>query len=154
MKTHLHKIALPLARLYWRIFKPKTYGVKVIVQHPHTNEILVVQHTYGVQKIWHLPGGGYRPNQESPESAAKREIKEELGPGISNLEALGEYKTSAEGKRDTVIIFLGKAQSTNIIPSSEIAAYCWITPQTFVNMKHIYKVSKFAMHLLKQKEAG
>ena len=153
MKAHLHKIALWLARLYWYVFKPKTSGVKVIVQNPNTKEILVIRHSYGNQSIWSLPGGSYHPNRESPASAAKREIREELGLKLTELSILGEYKTSAEGKRDSVTIFLSKPNSTKITIGSEIAEYKWIAPQTFVNMKHIYKISKYAMQLLKQKEA-
>lgn len=116
-------LALPILRWYWKAFKPKTFGVKVIVQHPDTNEILIVRHSYGDQMIWSLPGGSYRPKRESPQSAAKREAKEELGLELTNLQLLGEYKTTAEGKRDTVTIFQAKAIDSTITPNFEIEEY-------------------------------
>ena len=152
MNRLVRSLLFPFVQLYWKIFQPKTYGVKIIVQHPLANKILIVRHSYGDRSIWHLPGGGYRPNRESAKSAAKREIKEELGLELTNLKILGEYKTTAEGKRDTTTIFWSRAQSAEITPNSEIAEYLWITPHNFANIKPVYKISKYAMQLLKQKE--
>ncbi|MFK7801081.1 MAG: NUDIX hydrolase [Anaerolineae bacterium] len=153
-KSFLRGVALPILRWYWKVFKPKTYGVKVIIQHPNSKTILVVRHSYGDQTIWSLPGGGYRPNHESPESAAKHETKEELGIELTNLQKLGEYKTSAQGKRDRVTIFLSQTLSSTITSNSEIAEFKWMTPTDFVNSSPLYQISKHAMHLLKQKEAN
>lgn len=114
---------------------------------------MFVRHSYGNQAFWHLPGGGYRPRRESAESAAHREVLEELGIKISNLLVLGEYKTTAEGKRDTVTIFLSRATDSIITSNSEIKDYQWIKPDKFASMASIYKVSKYAIHLLMQKEA-
>ena len=44
-------------RLYWRISKPVTFGVRAIVTGPD-GRILLVKHTY--DKYWYLPGGAMK----------------------------------------------------------------------------------------------
>ena len=96
-----------LASIYWKVFRPKTFGVKGIVPHPDDDrQILLIRNTYGNRMLWNLPGGGYQPKRESPERAIDREIREELSVTSYNTERLGQYRTDTEGKRDTVIIFL------------------------------------------------
>jgi len=38
---------------------------------------------------WHIPGGGINPEEESMEDALKREIKEETGIEIQNIQPVG-----------------------------------------------------------------
>lgn len=118
---------LPFARWYWRIFRPKTFGVKVLIlnQADH-EEVLLVRHAYGNRKKWNLPGGGYRPRRETPLQAATREVREELGVDLLKGEVIGEYRTSLEGKRDTVSFVLGTvAGKENIFPRDEITEAVW-----------------------------
>ncbi len=92
----------PVARLYWRIFKPKTYGSRGIILFE--NEILLVKNIN--VDHWSLPGGKIDKG-ESPEECLLRELKEELD--LDNLKIaykLGEYIATSEGKRDTVYIFV------------------------------------------------
>jgi len=66
LKSFLIKLVFPLAKIYWRILKPKTFGVKAIIVHPENSEqILLIQNSYGSKKIWNLPGGGYNPKKEN-----------------------------------------------------------------------------------------
>ena len=141
MRNFIYPVAVPFLRLYWRWVKPKTFGVKVIIKHPKSNQILLVQHSYGDTNIWHLPGGGYNPNRESAKDAAHREVFEELGVGLVELTHLAEYKTSAEGKRDTVTIFTARAQSSNLILNNEIKDCEWVRLQAFDEYK-TYKITK------------
>ncbi|MCP5096209.1 MAG: hypothetical protein GY943_11705 [Chloroflexi bacterium] len=55
------------ATIYWRLFKPLTFGVKLMLIQE--NKIILVRHSY--QKGWYLPGG-----------ALKR--GETISPGTSN----------------------------------------------------------------------
>lgn len=71
----LTPILLPIVRLYWRIFKPKTFGVKVIVEN--NDKFLLIRNSYG-RKRWTFPGGKIENNEE-PKDAAFREVKEEVG---------------------------------------------------------------------------
>ena len=144
MKHLAHQVALPFLQLYWRWAKPKTFGVKVIIQHPQSGQVLLVQHSYGDTSIWHLPGGGYNPKRESAEDAAHREVFEELGIGLVELTHLAEYKTSAEGKRDTVTIFTAVAKSEELTLSSEIKSAEWLSPIR-INTKQFYIITQFAL---------
>ena len=103
-----------------------------------------MQHSYGDTCIWHLPGGGYNPKRESAEDAAHREVFEELGIGLVELTHLAEYKTSAEGKRDTVTIFTAVAKSEELTLSSEIKSAEWLSPIK-INTKQSYIITQFAL---------
>ncbi|MFH1854994.1 MAG: NUDIX domain-containing protein, partial [bacterium] len=54
-------------RIYWRIFKPVTFGVRVILVKD--NDLVLVKHRY--DKFWYLPGGGVKKD-ETEKDAAKR----------------------------------------------------------------------------------
>ena len=102
---------MPLAPLYrlrrrlWRLFRPRTRGVKVML-FSDAGELLLVRHTYGNKALFLLPGGGVHPF-EKPEVAAAREVKEELNCGVEGLTFLATYRSTFEGKRDTVHLFRG-----------------------------------------------
>jgi len=98
----------PLARIYWRVFKPKTYGSRAIVLYD--NQILLIKNPSA--KHWSLPGGHIEKG-ETPEQCIIRELKEELDLSINKTEfKLGEYISDNEGKYDTVFIFVVKLAST------------------------------------------
>lgn len=99
----------PLARIYWRVFKPKTYGSRGIVLYG--NQILLIKNPSA--KHWSLPGGHIEKG-ETPEQCIIRELKEELDLSINKTEfKLGEYISDNEGKYDTVFIFVIKLPSPN-----------------------------------------
>ena len=62
-------------RIYWRIAKPVTFGVRAVVQ-AQDGRVLLVKHTY--DKYWYLPGGAVKRG-EAAEAALTRELREELG---------------------------------------------------------------------------
>lgn len=116
----------PLVRLYWRTFKPRTYGVKALIEHPDgKGRILLVRHSYGDLKLWNLPGGGFNPKRETPIEAAIREVKEELEVQLINPHELCIYETSGEGKRDQVTVVIGSVTHERFPVSQEIANYKW-----------------------------
>ena len=94
-------IAYKIATIYWKIFRPQTFGVKLLLIND--NKVLLVEHSY--TKGYHLPGGGVKSG-EMFDRALKREILEELGLDISNLELFGVYQNTKQGKIDTVITYL------------------------------------------------
>lgn len=151
MRRFIYPVAVPFLRLYWRWAKPKTFGVKVIIQYPESNQVLLVQHTYCDTSIWHLPGGGFNPKQESAEEATCREVFEELGIGLAELTYLTEYKTSAEGKRDTVSIFTAVAKSDELTLSSEIRSAEWFDLSN-IPVRYVYSITKFALENLAKKK--
>lgn len=54
-KRIFNKIANPILKIYWFIFRPKTYGVKVILRCG--GKFLLIRNSYG-KKHWTFPGGG------------------------------------------------------------------------------------------------
>jgi ADP-ribose pyrophosphatase YjhB (NUDIX family) len=63
--------------MLWRMAaQRRARGVKCLLTH--TGEVLLVRHTYGPRRVWHVPGGGVRRGEEMI-AAGAREMGEELG---------------------------------------------------------------------------
>ena len=106
----LLELALTLRRLYWRIVRPQTVGVRAIVLDEHGN-ILLVKHKYG--KGWFLPGGKVK-RKESTEDGLRRELQEELGITSTVIDrTLGTYTNVQEYKKDTITVYVVKTFSQN-----------------------------------------
>src|SRR5437588_13105692 len=75
-----YKAAYAGLRAWWLVRHPRVSGVKCVLTQGDL--VLLVRHTYG-HRGWDLPGGSMKRG-ESPESAARREIGEELGLGIDD----------------------------------------------------------------------
>jgi 8-oxo-dGTP pyrophosphatase MutT (NUDIX family) len=88
------------ARLRWRVTRPITVGVRLILEKGQA--VLLVKHTY--QSGWYLPGGGVRRG-ETLEEAARREAAEEIGATLGKLRLLGVYTNFYEHKSDHVAVF-------------------------------------------------
>ena len=112
-------------RLYWRVTKPVTFGVRAVVLGPD-GRLLLVKHTY--DKYWYLPGGAMKRG-EAAEAALRREVKEELGIAELSIEKkLGTYVSTREGKRDTIEVFVAHAAAMGKRQRLEIAAAEWFAP--------------------------
>lgn len=112
-------------RLYWRITKPVTFGVRALVLGPD-GRLLLVKHTY--DRHWYLPGGAMKRG-EAAEAALRREAKEEVGIAELRIEKkLGTYTSTREGKRDTIAVFVAHAQAVGRRQRLEIAAAEWFAP--------------------------
>jgi ADP-ribose pyrophosphatase YjhB (NUDIX family) len=99
----LLKFVLQIRRLFWKIFKPQTQGVRAIAIDK-SGKILLVKHTYS--NNWFLPGGKVR-RKEKKEDAILRELYEETGVVKSEgLHEFGVYQNTREYKRDTITVFL------------------------------------------------
>ncbi len=90
-------------RWLWRVLRVRTRGVRVMVFNAR-GELLLIRHTYGRSDLFLFPGGGMRPG-ETPEQAARREVKEEVGCTLSSVAFVSQHFTTAEGWRDTVHLF-------------------------------------------------
>ena len=112
-------------RVYWRITKPVTFGVRAVVLGPD-GRLLLVKHTY--DKYWYLPGGAMKRGEEAT-AALKREVKEEIGIAELRIERnLGTYVSTREGKRDTIEVFVAHAAAMGKRQRLEIAAAEWFAP--------------------------
>ena len=136
------RFLLKTAKVYWRVFSPKTFGVKGIVPHPDDDrQVLLIRNTYGNTMLWNLPGGGYRPKREAPDRAIAREIREKLSVTPYCTERLGDYRTDAEGKRDTVTLFLCRITSDHLDGNSEIAEARWVSLDNLDRLRNIARVA-------------
>lgn len=119
MKRDALRLAYDVQRLIWKIVKPRTRGVRVMLFN-QKGELLLVRHTYGRSDYFMLPGGGIRPF-ETPHHAAEREVKEEVGIQALELKLRAQYESRAEGKRDTIYLFEGTASGHPAPDSFEVA---------------------------------
>ena len=79
-------------RTWWKIRKPTTFGVKVLLIHPDDPaQCLIVRHSYSDSAWWGMPGGGYRPGRETPEHAGVREVSEELALTVAEAPTVLEW---------------------------------------------------------------
>jgi ADP-ribose pyrophosphatase YjhB (NUDIX family) len=114
----LIQILYPVRRFLLALFRIRTRGVKVMVFNP-AGELLLIRNSYGKQHLFVLPGGGIRPF-ETPEAAARREVKEEVGLIVERLMPRGTYHSQAEGKRDTAFLFTAVASGEPRSDSAEV----------------------------------
>lgn len=94
------KVLYQGAKLYWRIFKPVTFGVKIMLVREET--VLLVKHSY--EKGWHLPGGGMKRG-EVVETAVRREAREELGAALGDVSLFGIFSNLKAYKSDHIVVF-------------------------------------------------
>jgi len=103
-----HRLIGKAARLFWRITKPRTIGVRAILVD-ESDRIALVRHTYTDQ--WYLPGGGVKKG-ESIETALFRELAEEVAVTCPRIErVLGVYHSRREMKDDHIVIFAARTTS-------------------------------------------
>lgn len=103
---------------FWRVFRPRTNGVKVLL-FDDAGQLLLIRNSYGRSDLFLLPGGGIRPF-ESPERAAVREVKEELGCQIVDLASVSTHTSTAEGKRDLIHLFKARVQGRPEVDQLEV----------------------------------
>lgn len=112
------QIAYRLRRALVRRLRLRTRGVKVMLFND-AGEILLIRNSYGPTQTFVLPGGGVRRG-ETPEAAAAREVKEEVGLEVHKLARVSEHFSAAEGKRDTITLFTGRVAGAPKIDNLEV----------------------------------
>lgn len=123
MKRFIYKILYPLARVWWFLIRPKTQGVKCVIERD--GKLLMIRNSYGNIGEWTFPGGGIEKG-ESPEAAVIREVREETGIEISGPRKIGEFPWRGEWKRDTVYCFYALVGTSEIKPEfAEIQEAKW-----------------------------
>ena len=87
------------------------------------SEVLLIQRALPpYEGLWTLPGGRSEAD-ETPESTAIREVREELGLVVSHLTAL----TTMAVSHWQLFVFATSEATGDIVPSHEIAGWRWAT---------------------------
>jgi len=73
-------------------------------------EVLLLRHSYG-PRGWALPGGGIGRGEE-PETAARREIAEELDMALSRLREVARIEEVISGSPHTAHLFAARADAS------------------------------------------
>jgi len=125
VRRFLYKLLYPLlTKFYFPRVKRSVTAVACAIEHE--GKFLLIRETYGGGK-WTFPGGRIQ-KRESPEDAARREIKEELGIVAAGLRDIGEhYAVTASGEREGVVrcFYAGIMNSELRINRSEIKEAGW-----------------------------
>ncbi|WP_228241752.1 NUDIX hydrolase [Porphyrobacter sp. GA68] len=118
----LHRLLLRGAdrarRVAFRILRPHLRSVSVIGTTPD-ERLLLVRLTYGARK-WTFPGGGIRRG-ETPESAARRELREETGCEVDGLRLVCSFEEQVLGTSSTAWLYTGNLLSLPKADEREVA---------------------------------
>ena len=118
-----YRVAHAGLRMYWRVARPQTRGVKCVVRDG--DAVLFVRHAYGNRRQWELPGGGIKRG-EDPGDTAAREAREELGLDLADWHALGTVEAYGYGKQTTVFCFEALSQGRALtVDAGEIEEARW-----------------------------
>jgi len=133
--------------MYWKLVRPRTFGVKVVIEHPElgASHVVLVCNAYGNTASWTLPGGGYLPVTERADAAAAREVREELGIDVTDVRIVGEYRTQAQGKRDTVAIVACRAKTNELRCSREVSQAEWCARDHLGSTHKLVSIAKYAL---------
>jgi ADP-ribose pyrophosphatase YjhB (NUDIX family) len=105
----LHRALLRLAhglRKRWRrLAKRPTAGVSVIA-FDDDGRVFLVRHGYGSGR-WALPGGGVARG-EDPQACARREIREELGCNLEQIELAAQFDEVLYGAPHRAFVFTAR----------------------------------------------
>ena len=112
------QLGYQLRRIVLRMLRIRTTGVKVMLFNDAGN-LLLIRNSYGDGSQFLVPGGGVS-RRESPADAAVREVREELGLEIQNVEPVRTYRSNAEGKRDTIHLFRAAAHGEPHVDEWEV----------------------------------
>ncbi|MBP6942478.1 MAG: NUDIX domain-containing protein [Candidatus Buchananbacteria bacterium] len=123
-------LASPIRSVYWFIVRPKTLGVKCLIENE--GAFLLVRINYGHRR-WTVPGGGIHKGEAS-EVAAMRELKEETGVVTTEVKKIGEYVSTHQYKIDTVHVYYARVPNRDFaIDGFEIAEANWFTLEQIPN---------------------
>jgi 8-oxo-dGTP pyrophosphatase MutT (NUDIX family) len=120
----LYRVADRTRRLWWRI-RPSPHAGVVVVAFDDRERVLLARHSYG-PRAWTLPGGGIHRG-ESPEQAAVREIREELGCGLTDLVPV-DVGEQLPDSPDHQQVLAGRLVGEPVADMREITAIAWVDP--------------------------
>lgn len=120
----VHRFALYVAHrlrlVWWAWRKPEIHGCNAIMVNA-AGEVLLVRHSYQAPGHWMLPGGGMGRG-ETAETAAARELKEEVGCRLVDARCFGIDIVDLCGARNHVHLVEGRSEDLPVPDLREIIA--------------------------------
>ncbi|WP_338103897.1 NUDIX domain-containing protein [Pseudopontixanthobacter vadosimaris] len=117
----LYRSALRLAdrlrKKWWQLTRPTLLGVSVCAENAQ-GEVLMVRLSYGMGN-WSFPGGGCHRGEDF-DAAARRELLEETGCRIEDMELLGSVEEDLHGASNIVAVFGGRTDDLPCIDRREV----------------------------------
>jgi 8-oxo-dGTP diphosphatase len=91
----------------------------------HRGRVLLIQRTREPYNgLWTLPGGRLEPGEDA-QTAAAREVREELGLSVYALRPVMRL-TLGSDRRFTLQVFATEAFEGEVVPSPEVAGTRWV----------------------------
>jgi 8-oxo-dGTP pyrophosphatase MutT (NUDIX family) len=110
--------------VWWFVRRPHARGAKCIVRDD-AGRVLFVRHTYGDRDAWELPGGGVRRREEA-ETAVRREMREELGIDLVDLQFVAAVDIARSHKTTLLHCFEARTGGAAVrLAEAEIAEGRW-----------------------------
>ncbi len=116
-------------------------GVLPFVDADHVLLVRQYRYVFGENQRWEMPTGGMHA-EETPETAARRELQEEIGHTAGRLEWVSSYYTSKSVCQETAHLFLGHDLAPSLLAPDdteflEIAAFPFQEVLDMVNRSEI-----------------
>jgi 8-oxo-dGTP pyrophosphatase MutT (NUDIX family) len=122
VRRPIYRVAYRVLQVIWFVTRPDKGGVKCVLTHQ--SRVLLVRHTYG-RRAWDLPGGAMKRG-EPPLSAARREMREELGVDDAVWNSLGALHATLDHRNDTLHLFQAELGSPAVaIDRGELSIARW-----------------------------
>lgn len=131
VETHFSKV-----EERWYVLKNNAVGIIALNQE---NEIILLKEfRSGAQEIqWRIPAGSINPG-ESPEVAARRELREEIGLDSNNLIFFKEFKNSTGWIKQSSLFYVAKDLFNSSLKSDE-SEFIEIKPTPISIVKKLLK---------------
>jgi ADP-ribose pyrophosphatase YjhB (NUDIX family) len=109
-------------RLIVRLVEPHFTVVTGVVVTDSEGRVLLLDHVFRSGNGWGIPGG-FLGTREQPEEAARRELREETGIELDELELA--YVHALEFTNQVEIMFRARARGTPRVRGLEVRAFGW-----------------------------
>lgn len=104
--------------IYGVVTAGRCVGVLPFLDDDHVMLIRQYRYVQGENHRWEMPTGGVHPD-ESPEAAAQRELREEIGYFAGRLDPICTYYTSKSIMDETAYLFCGYDLTRAALPPDD-----------------------------------
>lgn len=143
------KLLFQLKRLYWFVFRPKTQGVKCVIEN--NGSILMIKRTFG--SVHFVFPGGKIMSGETPEQAVVREVREDLGLNLGEVRSLGSFTQTVRYRKETLHCYAAQVDALDFKLAPHIKATQWFSTRELTNLTPVSK-SVFDLYHSKQEGTG